>query len=187
MTKNLDSRRFSGCLESISFFSSFFLFSLFWGGKLFAGAIPQLFTLYIIWLMCTFILKSYNQKEEIRNPHFFILCKGNNSGKPLLSPCPNCFSIQFQSETDKEQIYWLSYSLWQSKAFYPYLRGSVIPFVVLRDVKECLINGLKKMEENPGQFQKVMEALRNLEELEKKFKKNLEVIKIAKISFFKFI
>lgn len=43
------------------------------------------------------------------------------------------------------------------------------------------------MEENPGQFQKVVEALRNLEELEKKFKKNLEVIKIAKISFFKFI
>jgi len=85
--------------------------------------------------MCTFILKSYSQKSEIKKPHFFILNKGNNSGKPLSAPCPNCFVIQFQNETEKEQVYWLMYSLWQSKAFYPFLRGSVIPFVVLRDVK----------------------------------------------------
>ena len=138
--------------------------------------------------MCTFILKSYNQKEEIRNPHFFILCKGNNSGKPLLSPCPNCFSIQFQSETDKEQIYWLSYSLWQSKAFYPYLRGSVIPFVVLRDVKECLADAIEKMEANHGQFQKAVEALRSLEEMEKKFRQNLKHVQDAKrILFYKYL
>jgi len=40
--------------------------------------------------MCTFILNSYNQKSEIKNPHFFILNKGNNSGKPLVSPCSRC-------------------------------------------------------------------------------------------------
>ena len=89
--------------------------------------------------MCTFILKSYNQKLEIEKPHFFILNKGNNSGKPLLAPCPNCFVIQCENESEKEQIYWLSYSLWQSKAFYPLLRGSVIPFVISRDVKSCLL------------------------------------------------
>lgn len=134
--------------------------------------------------MCTFRLKSYNQKEEIRNPHFFILNKGNNSGKPLLSPCPNCFVIQFQSETEKEQLYWLMYSLWQSKAFYPYLRGSVISFVILRDMKECIADGLEKMERNPGQFQKVVEALRSLEEMEKKFRQNLKLVQDAKQMLF---
>ena len=102
--------------------------------------------------MCTFILKSYNQKTEIEKPHFFILNKGNNSGKPLVSPCANCFVIQFSNNEDKEQVYWLLYSLWQSKAFYPFLRGSVIPFIVIRDVKERLSDGLEKVEANPIQF-----------------------------------
>jgi len=138
--------------------------------------------------MCTFILKSYNQKEEIRKPHFFILNKGNNSGKPLLSPCPNCFVIQFQSELEKEQLYWLMYSLWQSRAFYPYLRGSVIPFVILREIKECIADGLEKMETNPWQFQKVVEALRSLEEMEMKFRQNLKLIQDAKrMLFYKYM
>ncbi|MDD4991134.1 MAG: hypothetical protein PHR83_02770 [Paludibacter sp.] len=138
--------------------------------------------------MCTFILKSYNQKSEIEKPHFFILNKGNNSGKPLTVPCPNCFVIQFQSEEEKEQIFWLSYSLWQSKAFYPLLRGSVIPFVVLRDVKSCLLDGLNKANENPAQFEKAVEALRSLEALEKNYKQNLLLISNAKrMLFYKYI
>ena len=138
--------------------------------------------------MCTFILKSYNHKSVIGKPHFFILNKGNNSGKPLLAPCPNCFVIQFQSEEEKEQIYWLSYGLWQSKAFYPLLRGSVIPFVVLRDVKSCLLDGLNKANENPAQFEKAVEALRSLEALEKNYKQNLLLIANAKqMLFYKYI
>jgi hypothetical protein len=130
--------------------------------------------------MCTFILKSYSQKSEIKKPHFFILNKGNNSGKPLISPCPNCFVIQFQNEIEKEQVYWLMYSLWQSKAFYSYLRGSVIPFVVLQDVKSCLSAALNKVDENPAQFEKAVAALQGLEAMEKKNKQNLILISQAK-------
>ena len=138
--------------------------------------------------MCTFILKSYNQKSEIGKPHFFILNKGNNSGKPLLAPCPNCFVIQFQSEEEKEKIYWLLYSLWQSKAFYPLLRGSVIPFVVLRDVKSCILDGLDKANENPAQFEKAVAALRSLEDMEKKFRQNIKLVQDTKrMLFYKYI
>lgn len=137
--------------------------------------------------MCTFIIKSYRSGVVFKMPHFFILNKGNNSGKPLLSPCPNCFVIQFQSEEEKEQVYWLLYSLWQSKAFYPYLRGSVIPFVVLRDIKECLTDAMEKMEANLGQFKKTVEALRSLEAMENKFKQNLKLIQQAKVSIFRII
>ena len=121
-------------------------------------------------------------------PHFFILNKGNNSGKPLLAPCPNCFVIQFQSENEKEQIYWLLYSLWQSKAFYPLLRGSVIPFVVLRDVNSCLLDGLNKVYENPAQFEKAVAALQSLEAMEKQYKQKLLLITNAKrMLFYKYI
>ena len=138
--------------------------------------------------MCTFILKSYRQGVVYNMPHFFILNKGNNSGKPLLSPCPNCFVIQFKCEEEKEQIYWLLYSLWQSKAFYPLLRGSVIPFVVLRDVKSCLLDGLNKVAENPAQFEKAVTALRSLEAMEKKFRQNLKLVQDAKhMLFYKYL
>lgn len=138
--------------------------------------------------MCTFILKSYSQKSEIKKPHFFILNKGNNSGKPLISPCPNCFVIQFQNETEKEQVYWLLYSLWQSNAFYPFLRGSVIPFVVLRDVKSCLLAALNKVDENPAQFEKAVAALQSLEAMEKQNKQNLLLISQAKrMLFYKYL
>lgn len=138
--------------------------------------------------MCTFILKSYNQKSEIKKPHFFILNKGNNSGKPLSAPCPNCFVIQFQNEIDKEQVYWLMYSLWQSNAFYPFLRGSVIPFVVLRDVKSCLSAALNKVDENPAQFEKAVAALQSLEAMEKQNKQNLILISKAKrVLFYKYL
>lgn len=134
--------------------------------------------------MCTFIIKSYRQGVVYNMPHFFILNKGNNSGKPLFAPCPNCFVIQFQGEEEKEQIYWLLYSLWQSKAFYPFLRGSVIPFVVLRDVKSCLLDGLNKVGQNPAQFEKTVAALRSLEAMEKQYKQNLLLIANAKCMLF---
>jgi uncharacterized radical SAM superfamily Fe-S cluster-containing enzyme len=138
--------------------------------------------------MCSFILKSYSQKSEIKKPHFFILNKGNNSGKPLTAPCTNCFVIQFQNETEKEQVYWLMYSLWQSNAFYPFLRGSVIPFVVIRDVKSCLSAALNKVDENPAQFEKAVAALQSLEAMEKQNKQNLLLISQAKrMLFYKFL
>jgi len=138
--------------------------------------------------MSIFNIKSHRSGVVYSMPHFFILNKGNNSGKPLVAPCPNCFVIQFQCESEKEQIYWLLYSLWQSKAFYPLLRGSVIPFVVLRDVKSCLLVGLNKVAENPAQFEKAVEALRSLEGLEKKYKQNLLLIANAKrMLFYKYI
>ncbi len=138
--------------------------------------------------MCTFILKSYSLKSEIKKPHFFILNKGNNSGKPLSAPCPNCFVIQFQNEIEKEQVYWLMYSLWQSKAFYPFLRGSVIPFVVLRDVKSCLLDALDKVEASPVQFEKAVAALQSLEAMEKQNKQNLLLISQAKrMLFYKYM
>lgn len=132
------------------------------------------------WLMCTFYLKSFNPKDEISKPHFFILNKGNNSGKPLLTPCPNCFTIQFDSTEDKEQVYWLLFCLWQSNAFYQYLRGSVIPFIILRDVKSCLNENLNRADNNPAKFHKMVDSFHAINKVENQLKQNLKAIDKAK-------
>ena len=130
--------------------------------------------------MCTFILKSYNPNVEISKPHFFILNKGNNSGKPLVSPCPNCFVIQFSNENEKEQVYWLLFCLWQSNGFYQYLRGSVIPFIVLRDIKSCIQENLDKATINPAQFQTMVTSFQSIVEIENQLMQNLKAIQSAK-------
>ena len=138
--------------------------------------------------MSSFSIKSHRSGVVYSMPHFFVLNKGNNSGKPLTISCPNCFVIQCKCEAEKEQIYLLMYSLWQSKAFYPFLRGSVIPFVALRDVKSCLSAGLNKVDENPAQFEKAVAALRSLEAMEMQYKQNLLLIANAKrMLFYKYI
>ena len=122
--------------------------------------------------------------KSLQKPHLFVLCKGLNSGKPMLSPCPNCFVIQLQNEDEKEQIYWLLYGLWQSNAFHPFLRGSVIPFITIKDASNCIREGYTKAIENPADFQKSVTTLRSLEAMEMQFKQNLHLIDQAKQMLF---
>ncbi len=131
--------------------------------------------------MCTFILKSYNPNVEISKPHFFILNKGNNSGKPLISPCTNCFSIQFNCNQDKEQVFWLLFCLWQANAFYPFLRGSVIPFIILRDMKKCIQSGLDKSDRHPEQFLKMVATFQSINQLENQLRQKLNTMIKAKM------
>lgn len=125
-------------------------------------------------------IKSHKLGSTYPQPHFFILNKGKNSGKPLAVPCPNCFVILLANEEEKEQLYWLIFDLWRSNAFQPFLRGSVIPFVVLKEVKDCIRAGCQKAAENPVYFKKAVATLRSLEEMEAHYKQNLFLIAEAK-------
>ncbi len=138
--------------------------------------------------MQTLSIKTHRVEVIYTQPHFFILNKGNNSGKPLLTACPNCFVILCMNEENKEQLYWLIMGLWQSKAFYSYLKGSVIPFVTISDVKQCVYKGLEVANTSLPEFGKSVKSLRSLEQLEQQYKQNLLVIQEAKrVLFYRYI
>lgn len=126
--------------------------------------------------MQTLNIKTHRQGRTYAKPHFFILNKGNNSGKPLLIPCANCFVIQFKTTEEKEQLFWLLRGLWTSKAFHQYLKGSVIPFITLNDLSKAIFQGLQQAQENPALFQKSVKTLRSLEEIEKQYYENLRLL-----------
>jgi hypothetical protein len=88
--------------------------------------------------MFSFKLKTHKLNAIYSEPHFFILNKGNHSGKPMNNPCPNCFVCICSSEEEKEMLYWLVMGLCQGRVFEQYLCGSVIPFVRINDVKKAL-------------------------------------------------
>jgi hypothetical protein len=133
--------------------------------------------------MQTFIVKSATAKEEIRKPHFYVLNKGMNSGKPLTLPCPNCFKIEAETEDFKEIFYWVSFALWRAKAFHPYLIGSVIPFIRIGDYRQLISENLEVVNVNPAEFAETVKKLRFIELKEKQFKENLQLIQELKRAY----
>jgi hypothetical protein len=133
--------------------------------------------------MCTYYLKSYSQKEEIRKPHFFILNKGNNSGKPLNSPCPNCFVVMAENQEQTDQLCTLCYALWRCRAFEQHLHGSVIPFITIRSFRSILAFYIPIIEKYATDFAKTVQALKLLEEREQQLTKTLRAVSEYKQAF----
>jgi len=106
-----------------------------------------------------------------------------NSGKPLLSPCPNCFKIEAENEEFKELLYWVTFALWKSKAFYPYLMGSVIPFIRLGVYKQIVCEKLEIVKANSAEFTNTIEKLRFIEIKEKQLNENLKLIQDLKVAY----
>jgi hypothetical protein len=127
-------------------------------------------------VMLNFQLKTHRLNVEYNQPHFFILNRGLNSGKPLDAPCPNCFVCICASEKEKNQLYWLLFGLWQGKNFHPYLVGSVIPLVRIGDVKSLICVALDRMVQMPEKFNKNISTIRQMNQHALLIKKQLENI-----------
>lgn len=136
--------------------------------------------------MFSYSINSFNvfSQSSISQPHFFVLCKGLNSGKPLEKSCLNCFVITVKTEEEKDFLYWLCWGLWQSKKFYHLHTGSVIPFVRLYEFKPYLKEQAAAAFAAKEQYNKNVKALQQLEALEKNYKQNLLLIQDAKRAIF---
>lgn len=126
--------------------------------------------------MTNFIIKSHRKGTIYAKPHMFVLNKGMNSGKPQNEPFTNSYVVIFQNEEDRENIYYVFLSLWQSKFWHLHLVGSVIPFLRLADFKREFFPKAKAMMEEHEQHLKHIAALKLLEQKEKQFQENINLI-----------
>ena len=126
--------------------------------------------------MLNFIIKTHQKDTLYAKPHLFLLNKGMNSGKPQKEPFTNSFVVIFDLEQDCENLYFVAYSLWKTKFWHPHLVGSVIPFLRLTDFKrEFFIKSKIMMEEHEAHIKHVA-ALKLLEQKEKQFHENINLI-----------
>ena len=130
--------------------------------------------------MTKFYLKTYRKSAETDKPHFYILNKGMNSGKPLKKPCPNCFTLTANTAEEIQSLYWLCLGLWKAKSFHYYLKGSVIPFITINDMRTAIAGGFEIAQQNKPVFKKSVETLQFLELKEKQFHQNIQLINDAK-------
>jgi hypothetical protein len=108
--------------------------------------------------MQTFEIKTHQRGKTYSKHHFFILNKGLNSGKPMTAPCANCFVVSTETIEQKEALFHLSMMLLESKCYRIYLKGTVIPFIYVEDVKKLLKNNTKYL--NEGDFKSKLETLK---------------------------
>lgn len=130
--------------------------------------------------MKTYNIKTFRNGKKIETPHFYILNRGMNSGKPLENPCVNCFSFSCNSDTDKEFYFWLLFGLWRTKSFHPFLRGSVIPFITLSELTKCIQIGAELANQDFEKYRKNIEVLKFLDIKEKQMRQNLQLIDEAR-------
>ena len=130
--------------------------------------------------MQNFEIKTHQVGRTYSKPHFFILNKGLNSGKPLEEPCPNCFVITTQSNDSRESLFYLCLSLKIGKYFGYYLKGSVIPFICISDAKLVIKTALQNNQK--GQWEQKIEKLKKITAFEENLKLQLKTISNLKIA-----
>ena len=126
--------------------------------------------------MLKFIIKTHRKDTIYTKPHLFLLNKGMNSGKPQKEPFTNSFVIIFENESDFDTINLTAYALWKTKFWHQFLKGSVIPFLSLQDIRKEFSMKVNQEIKDHEQHVKSVEALKLLEQSEKRFHENLNLI-----------
>lgn len=126
--------------------------------------------------MLKFVIKTYTKGTIYKNPHLFILNKGLNSGKPSNEPFTNSFVIIFENKEDFDNINLTAYALWKTKFWHQFLRGSVIPFLNLHDIRKEFSIKVNQEIKDHTEHVKNIETLKLLEQSEKRFHENLNLI-----------
>tara|TARA_R110001592_G_scaffold23435_6_gene91857 strand:- start:3255 stop:3683 length:429 start_codon:yes stop_codon:yes gene_type:complete len=133
--------------------------------------------------MSTFQIKTHKSGRTYQKPHFFILNKGLNSGKPLTLPCPNCFVVTTSTVDEKSNLFHLTMMLQIGGFFAYYLKGSVITFISINDCRNTLKKGIKSSNNICSEYQKHINAVMIISKKEKELQNVIEKMAVLKKSY----
>lgn len=133
--------------------------------------------------MSNFEIKTHIVGRTYSKPHFFILNKGLNSGRPQEKPCPNCYVITVFTEEERNTLFYLCYSLHLGRYFEPFLKGSVILFITINDCLKLLKTAHLKHLSNENKSKNNLNKVKFIEEKEQNLKEQLKLINQLKVAF----
>jgi hypothetical protein len=130
--------------------------------------------------MYTFQIKSYRPSCSSSEHAFYVLSKGNNAGKPLDAPCPNCFLITATSAVERDKLYWICYLLWKGGCLRHLLVGSVIPFIRIAEIRHAIEQAIESATDRPSAFDTAIKMLQDADRLERNLRAQLSSITVLK-------
>ena len=133
-------------------------------------------------------IKTHSQGKMYNQPHFFILNKGLNSGKPFNHYVCNSFVFLADNKDEKEFYYFLLLGLWELRLFRKHLRGSVIEYIRLGDVIDVIDETLNSVNSGNRSFSDVQNTLAQIEALQINLQKQLDyLMQLRKSLFYKYL
>ncbi|MCC6182602.1 MAG: hypothetical protein IT237_12290 [Bacteroidia bacterium] len=132
-------------------------------------------------------IKTHKSGTMYHQPHFFILNKGLNSGKPFRHYVCNSFVFLADDEQERDFYYFMLLGLWELRFFRPHLKGSVIEYVRLGDVIDVLEETLNSVNTGNRSFSDVQAALAQIEALQTNLQAQLNhLMHLRKSLFYKY-
>ena len=125
-------------------------------------------------------IKTHRFGNKYEKPYFFILSKGNNSGKPQPEYWSNCFVFVADTEEERWHYFWLFYGLWEGGYFRRFLTGSVIPFIRLSDLLTIIQEADNKVSKNMEEYKSYVDYINQLNVHSENLKKQIDLIKQTK-------
>lgn len=113
-------------------------------------------------------------------PHFFVLSRGLNSGKPSKTPWVNSFVCLCNDEAEMDFHYLLLFGLWKAKYFHQFLVGSVIPLIRLGDLYSIIKRQGEAIKLNQSEYMNTISKIKFIEEKEAEMQKNLVLLQNLK-------
>ena len=110
-------------------------------------------------------IRCFHSKVLTQPYVFYVLCKGENAGKPSLKPWQNSFAVICQNQHYFEFYFWLVYGLFKANKFKIHLRGTAIPFINKDDVRDVIRGVGPSIYPDWSKFQELVKTLDKLENL----------------------
>ena len=133
-------------------------------------------------------IKTHKSGTAYNQPHFFILNKGLNSGKPFNHYVCNSFVFLADNNEEKEFFYFLLLGLWELRFFRKHLKGSVIEYVRLGDVIDVIDETLNSVNAGNRSFSDVQNTLAQIESHQINLQKQLDyLMQLRKALFYKYL
>ena len=108
-------------------------------------------------------IKTHKSGKTYSQPHFFILNKWLNSGKPFRHYVCNSFVFLADDKNERDFYYFMLQGIWELRLLRPYLKGSVIEFVRLGDVIDVIEETLNSVNTGNRSFADVQNTLAQIE------------------------
>ena len=133
-------------------------------------------------------IKTHKSGTAYNQPHFFILNKGQNSGKPFRHYVVNSFVFLADNNEEREFYYFMLLGIWELRLLRPYLKGSVIEYVRLGDVVDVIDETLNAVNIGNRSFADVQNSLAQIESLQSNLQLQLsQLMQLRKALFHKYL
>ena len=118
-------------------------------------------------------IRCYHANMQSQPNVFYILCKGENAGKPAFNPWVNSFAVICPNQQYFDFYFWLVWGLFKSNKFKIHLRGSVVPFINIHDVRSVISEMAPAVFPDWSKFQELIVTMDKLEKLKSNLAQHL--------------